>query len=379
MPIEYHNYGEIFPIAEVNEQLKERIFNNVAHEINVLLGANAFKQGPVKLFDKSISLIEGKYVVIDPTGKPISWHPDAESALKALMFVNMSEAAFGKSIREENGKWVVYDSTGKPVETCPDKASAIMADMKVQVGKMIAEKIAEFEKYEPSGAEQVLINEYEKEVEKAVSGKVNSNGTFRSGFDGCVKHMMDSKNLPKENAQKLCAYIGRNAGKIKKKPTEPDEDDNKVKKTDESAVAKSSTIKVNKNNDGSLTWELEFPITKLDNEKRLVGGIVYEPDIVDAQGDSAGAGEIEKAAHKFLQDSRTLGLMHKEEAGPRAKIVESYIAPCNLKMGTQNIAKGTWVMVVKVFDNDLWNMVKDGKITGFSMGGRAREEKPNLG
>lgn len=292
--MDWHNYSEIFPIAEVNEQLKERLFNNVAHEINVLLGPDAFKT-PVKLFDKSIGFVEGKYVVFSPDGKPISYHPDRESALKALLFVNMAES-FGKSIKQEGDKWVVYDGD-KPIERCPDYASAVMANAKLQIGKMIAEKVAELAKKEETS-----------------------------------------------------------------------------NKTDESTGSKPS-ITITKQSDGSIQWELEFPIIKLDNEKRLVGGIVYEPDTVDAQGDSASSTEIEKAAHNFLQDSRTLGLMHKEEAGPRAKIVESYVAPCNMKMENQTIKKGTWMMVVKVHDNALWDQVKAGKITGFSMGGRAREEK----
>ena len=296
--MEFYNYSDLFPLAEVNEALKERLFNNVAHEINVLLGKGSFDKGPVKLFDKSISLVEGKYVVLSADGKPISYHPDSESAVKALLFVNMAETAFGKSIREENGKFVVYDGD-KPIKTCPDRATAILENAKVEIGKIVKENFDKYNKIQDAVAP-------EKTVESA--GKAN-------------------------------------------------------------------TIAVSKNTDGSLSWELTFPITKLNEDKRLVGGIVYEPDVVDAQGDSAGEAEIEKAAHKFMQDSRTLGFMHKEDVGPRAKIVESYIAPCNMKMNNQSIRKGTWVMVVKVQDDELWNMVKSGKITGFSMGGRAREEK----
>lgn len=37
--------------------------------------------------------------------------------------------------------------------------------------------------------------------------------TFPGGFDGCMKVQM-GKGLSKESAQKLCAYIGRRAGKI---------------------------------------------------------------------------------------------------------------------------------------------------------------------
>lgn len=38
-------------------------------------------------------------------------------------------------------------------------------------------------------------------------------------------------------------------------------------------------------------------LTKADDEKKLVYGIVYEPDTPDAHGDFMTAAEIEKAAH----------------------------------------------------------------------------------
>jgi hypothetical protein len=46
------------------------------------------------------------------------------------------------------------------------------------------------------------------------SAYLNPDGTFKGGFEGCVQHMMSTKGLPEENARKLCAYIGRQAGKI---------------------------------------------------------------------------------------------------------------------------------------------------------------------
>jgi hypothetical protein len=61
--------------------------------------------------------------------------------------------------------------------------------------------------------------EFEKAAKK---GDVSSSGKFVGGFDGCKKHMMDTKGIPAENAAKLCAFIGRNAGKIKFDMTKSD-------------------------------------------------------------------------------------------------------------------------------------------------------------
>jgi len=51
---------------------------------------------------------------------------------------------------------------------------------------------------------------------KEKSPYINPDGTFKGGFEGCVKHFTQIKHMPEENARKLCAYIGRKAGKIPK-------------------------------------------------------------------------------------------------------------------------------------------------------------------
>lgn len=67
-------------------------------------------------------------------------------------------------------------------------------------------------------AQEILNAIYVQTVGKAAKGKgskyINPDGTFKGGFDGCVKHHTEIKGLKKENAEKLCAYIGRKAGKI---------------------------------------------------------------------------------------------------------------------------------------------------------------------
>lgn len=55
-------------------------------------------------------------------------------------------------------------------------------------------------------------------------GDVMKNGEFVGGFDGCVKHMTSMQGLSEDNARKLCAFIGRQAGKLSTVPnsvTEP--------------------------------------------------------------------------------------------------------------------------------------------------------------
>ena len=112
---------------------------------------------------------------------------------------------------------------------------------------------------------------------------------------------------------------------------------------------------------------------KADNEQQLVTGIVLEPETVDAQGDIISAEVIEKAAHSFLAKSRIIGKQHKGKA--LADVVESYIAPEETKIGEQVVNKGTWIMSVKVHDDNLWEEVKRGEITGFSIGAMGVREQ----
>jgi len=115
------------------------------------------------------------------------------------------------------------------------------------------------------------------------------------------------------------------------------------------------------------------PITKIDVEKRVVVGIVLEPDVVDLQGDIYDAETIEKSAHNFLKDVRNIGLMHRQ-FGKNVHIIESYLAPVDFMLEEKKVKRGTWIMAVKVADNEIWNDVKNGKLNGFSIGARASYE-----
>ena len=120
------------------------------------------------------------------------------------------------------------------------------------------------------------------------------------------------------------------------------------------------------------------PILKREDEKQLVTGVVYEPNIEDAHGDIMTAEEIERAAYNFLEKYRYIDKNHDELAG-KGTVVESWISKNNTVVGKQNIKKGTWLMTVRVDDSETWKEIKKGKITGFSMGGVGeRMEMPQM-
>lgn len=114
-------------------------------------------------------------------------------------------------------------------------------------------------------------------------------------------------------------------------------------------------------------------LTKSDDAEQLVYGVVYAPEEVDAHGDFMTASEIEKAAHQFLKDARNVDTQHNFEAGA-GEVVESYVAPADITIGDETIAKGSWVLVTKASD-EIWEQIQKGEFTGYSMAGTAETQE----
>lgn len=133
-------------------------------------------------------------------------------------------------------------------------------------------------------------------------------------------------------------------------------------------------------------FEKEIGIVKAEQrkEERIVVGVVLEPNDgkggapldPDTQTDVYSREEVREAAHKFMEHYGNMGLMHREVVNDKIKPLESYVAPCDLTItapdGTAHkVREGTWMMVVRILDDALWDEVKRGKLTGFSIGGSA--------
>jgi len=116
-------------------------------------------------------------------------------------------------------------------------------------------------------------------------------------------------------------------------------------------------------------------IAKANEDEQTVTGVVLQPEVVDGQGDIMSADVIKEAAYNFLANFNVktkLGLQHSTFPKGKLALVESYLAPMNFVLGNKTVKQGSWIMTVKVLDAALWKKVKDGKITGFSIGGRAK-------
>ena len=106
-----------------------------------------------------------------------------------------------------------------------------------------------------------------------------------------------------------------------------------------------------------------------ETEERYILGVVLEPDEVDSQGDTISAEEIRQAAHGYMQDFGNVGLQHQTFVNDKIKILETYIAPVDFEIGGQQVKAGTWLMAFRVLDDSIWKAIKEGLLTGLSIGG----------
>jgi hypothetical protein len=182
-------------------------------------------------------------------------------------------------------------------------------------------------------------------------------------FQDCVDAQME-KGYPEENARRICGYIKQ-----------------RIEKKDDSMLI----------------------VSKSSDEQKYTLGVVYEPDEVDTQGEFAKAEDIQDAAWAFMQNLQVLAksamiivkASEKQEVevdvteltelvkgvplddehlqlndAELGVVVESYLAPMDMKIDGQSVKKGAWLLGVR-WSDAMWQKVKNGERTGFSMYGRA--------
>lgn len=120
-------------------------------------------------------------------------------------------------------------------------------------------------------------------------------------------------------------------------------------------------------------------IKSVDDEKRLALFVVMSPDDVDAHGDVTTAEEIEKACNNYNTYCNKANLYHMVETD-KAQVVQSFINPSEFETEDgRTIKKGAWLQWWHFPKDDedseaLWKSVKEGKITGVSIGARGTGE-----
>lgn len=121
--------------------------------------------------------------------------------------------------------------------------------------------------------------------------------------------------------------------------------------------------------EGKKNFVTKGRIIKADTDSHFVTGIVYEPMVEDSHGNYMTEEEITKAAYWFAKNGNSVDLQHCFVKCEDVAVVESYIAKCDMEIEGQPVKKGTWLMTVEVTNDEIWDAVEKGEITGFSMGG----------
>ena len=133
--------------------------------------------------------------------------------------------------------------------------------------------------------------------------------------------------------------------------------------------------------DDSEQMNLEGQILKTDDEQRLVYGwasVITEDgkSVVDRQGDVIEADTMVKAVNKFMEHIRVGKMMHKgDQVG---QVVHSMPLTNEIgeSLGISSSREG-WIVALKVFDDEVWSLVKSGQLTAFSIGGKAKRKEIN--
>ena len=146
------------------------------------------------------------------------------------------------------------------------------------------------------------------------------------------------------------------------------------------AAANKRKFLLKKAKDGTCSFVNYGRIIKADTESHYVTGIVYEPMTEDTDGEFMTAEEIRKAAYFYVKNSESVDIQHSFEPERSCSVVESWIAKADFSLGGQDVKEGTWLMTVEVTNDDLWEKIQKGEITGFSMGGvcMSSEEEVDL-
>lgn len=116
--------------------------------------------------------------------------------------------------------------------------------------------------------------------------------------------------------------------------------------------------------------EKELNVKMLEIKGDEVFGVVYAPDEKDADGDEMDATVIQNACYEYNTFFRNTMYRHKMPlTQDQVILLESYIAPIDMKINDLEIKAGSWLQRWQIKDPKLQDQIKKGEIVGFSLGG----------
>jgi len=133
------------------------------------------------------------------------------------------------------------------------------------------------------------------------------------------------------------------------------------------------------------------PLIKIDEEEHVVKMIVLEPEVVDNYGHLVSGEEIRNAMYVWMEHYRNCEVMHRDRAGnlfpleerilgpddavwrggwnEEFAILECYQAPTDYFEEDQVVRKDSWILTLRIKNEEIWQKIKNKELTGASIGG----------
>ena len=123
-----------------------------------------------------------------------------------------------------------------------------------------------------------------------------------------------------------------------------------------------------------MSKQNNVPVIKALNEELMQVTYVAMLPGVDLHLDEVDLETVRLAKESFNKSAMRPNLFHVTMTDS-FEVIESYLMPCDAELNSQFVAKGTWLVTLQVYDDNVWQMIKNDEITGLSIGAMANTEE----
>lgn len=122
--------------------------------------------------------------------------------------------------------------------------------------------------------------------------------------------------------------------------------------------------------DEQFTKHVEFKAT--DDDRQIASGVVMVPDKADLHGDYSRESTIREFSEGFMSGMSSGeaagGVMHAVWPEEHVTLVENSVLDGEETIGGETYQAGTWRQSWRFDDAELWTLVRDGVLSGYSIG-----------
>lgn len=142
--------------------------------------------------------------------------------------------------------------------------------------------------------------------------------------------------------------------------------------------------------DGSVQFDLLTKVGSDFDEQGELLAVVYVPELRDSQGDIASAKVVKEMMHSFAREGKGIDIRHdgKPVGKDRAFVAEQFLVQKGDSRfdgfkdydGNEVDVTGAWAVIIKIEDEELRRLYREGQWNGVSMGGvgEVEEEKEGI-